>query len=166
MSKEFASVRTSRHFSTWFFIIAGGTALVVALVAILLRSHKTMDVAIHTVAVLPFENLSNETGNEHFCFGLVDEITTELAKNEQLRVIARTSASQFSRNDDVQAIGKRLNANSIVEGSVSRTGNTFRVNVQLIDVSNAVHLWAQSYERQSGDTHTQRRGSVSKPRRP
>jgi TolB-like protein/Flp pilus assembly protein TadD len=145
------SVRTLRRLWPWFAVIVGGAMLIASLAAIFLWPHKTKEAAIHTVAVLPFENLSSEPGNEFVCFGLVDEITTELAKNEQLRVIARTSASQFSRKDSVQAIGKQLNADSIVEGSVSRSGNTFRINVQLINVSDSVHVWAQSYERQGAD---------------
>lgn len=139
-----------RRLSPWFALTAGA-ALIVTLAAILVRDHKPREAIVHTVAVLPFENLSSEAENEYVCFGLVDEITTELAKNEQIRVIARTSASQVGGKEDVRAFGKRLNADSIVEGSVSRSGNTFHINVQLINVSDAVHLWAQSYERQGAD---------------
>lgn len=128
-----------------------GIALIVAAAAVFLARHRSAEVAIHTVAVLPFENLSSDPENEYLCFGLVDEITTELAKSERIRVIARTSASQFSRKDDIASIGRRLKADSIVEGSVSRSGNSFHINAQLINVSDSVHIWAQSYEREGAD---------------
>jgi adenylate cyclase len=111
--------------------VAAGAAAVVALSFVIAALHrqKPAGPTIRTVAVLPFENLSNDPGNEYLCFGLVDEITTDLAKNERLRVIARTSSSHFSRKDDIATIARQLKADAVLEGSVSRAGNHIRISV-------------------------------------
>lgn len=104
-----------------------------------------------TVAVLPFENLSNDPENEYLCFGLVDEVTTELAKHQNLRVIARTSSSRFKHGDDIATIARQLKVDAIVEGSISRWGDRVRVTAQLINASDSVHLWAENFERSGKD---------------
>lgn len=106
------------------------------------------------VVVLPFDNLSSEPGWEYFCSGLVDEITTEVAKNEKLRVVAQTSASRFKRGDDVGDIGRQLGVDAVVEGSVQRNGERLRVNVHLFRSSDRLQLWSQTFERPSGDLFT------------
>jgi TolB-like protein/Flp pilus assembly protein TadD len=117
----------------------------------ILRRQKPVGPTIHTIAVLPFENLSNDPENEYLCFGLVDEITTGLAKNERLHVIARTSSSHFSRKDDIAAIARQLKADATLEGSASRAGNHIRISAQLINSGDSLHLWAQTYDRQAAD---------------
>lgn len=104
-----------------------------------------------TIAVLPFDNLSSEPGTEYFCFGLVDEITTELAKSGKLRVVARTSASRFKRGDDVPTIGKQLRADAVLEGSVQRSADRVRITAQLISTADNLHVWSDTYERPSSD---------------
>jgi TolB-like protein/Tfp pilus assembly protein PilF len=141
--------RRSRRIWLWFVVAAA--ALIIIPATVIFTRHRTRESATHTVAILPFENLSSDPENEYLCFGIVDEIATELAKSERVRVIARTSASQFSRKDDVASIGRQLKADSIVEGSLSRSGNSIHINVQLINVFDSVHLWAQSYQRDSAD---------------
>jgi serine/threonine-protein kinase len=104
-----------------------------------------------TIAVLPFENLSSDAENEYLCFGLMDEVTTDLAKNRNLRVIARTSSSRFKRGDDIATIAHQLKADAVLEGSVSKWGDKVRVTAQLINATDSVHLWAENFEGNGND---------------
>jgi len=133
--------------------VAVAVLIAIALTFTVVRLHRTKPAVpvIRTVAVLPFDNLSNDPANEYLCFGLVDEITTDLAKNERLHVIARTSSSHFSRKDDIAAIARQLKADAVLEGSVSRAGNHIRISAQLINSGDSLHLWAQTYDRQTAD---------------
>jgi TolB-like protein len=103
------------------------------------------------IAVLPFDNLSPESGSEYFCFGLEDEITSELAKSGKLRVIAWTSASRFKRGDDVPTIGGQLKADAVLEGSVQRSADRVRVTAELISVADNLHIWSNIYDRPSSN---------------
>src|SRR5207248_1265361 len=106
-----------------------------------------------SVAVLPFDNLSDDKQNAFFTDGVQDEILTALAKLADLKVISRTSVMQYrnaaARN--LREIGQRLGVAHVLEGSVQRAGNKVRVNAQLIDARNDAHLWAQSYDRDLAD---------------
>lgn len=136
----------------WSLVFASvGAILTIALLLVAHYRQNAAIPAIRTVAVLPFENLSDDPENEFLCFGLVDEITTNLAKTEHLRVIARTSSSQFSRKDDIATIASRLRADAVLEGSISRSGDHIRITAQLINSSDSLHIWAQSYDRQAAD---------------
>ena len=100
-----------------------------------------------SIAVLPFESLSDEKENAYFADGVQDDILTNLSKIGDLKVISRTSVMGYrghSRN--VREIGKALGVATILEGSVRRSGNKVRVNVQLIDATNDQHLWAEDYD--------------------
>jgi len=115
------------------------------------QARHTVSAGVMTIAVLPFQNASSEPDNEFICFGLMDEITTELAKLNSVRVVARTSAEHFSRGADIATIARQLKANAIVEGSVSRSKDRVRITVQLINAEDAIHLWSETYERSSSD---------------
>ncbi len=105
-----------------------------------------------SIAVLPFENLSEEKSNAYFVDGIQDEILTRLAKISALKVISRTSTRRYaSRPDNLREIAKQLGVASILEGSVQRVGGAVRVNVQLIDASKDRHLWAETYDRDIKD---------------
>ena len=102
-----------------------------------------------SIAVLPFDNLSRDPDNAYFTEGVQDEILTRLAKVADLKVIARTSTQKFkSAPEDLSAIAKQLGVTNILEGSVQKAGDRVRVNVQLINAMNDVHLWAETYDRQ------------------
>jgi TolB-like protein/Tfp pilus assembly protein PilF len=106
------------------------------------------------LAVLPFENLSNDREQEYFSDGMTDETIAQLgsAQPQQLAVIARTSAMHYKRTDKrLDQIGHELNVNHIVEGSVRRAGDRVRITAQLVRVSDQTHLWAHSYERDLRD---------------
>ena len=106
-----------------------------------------------SVAVLPFENLSEEKKNAYFADGIQDEILTDLAKIADLKVISRTSVMQYrsgaARN--LREIGKQLGVAYVLEGSVQRAEGKVRVNAQLIDARTDAHLWAQTYDRDLSD---------------
>jgi serine/threonine-protein kinase len=104
-----------------------------------------------TIAILPFVNTSTDQSNEYFCFGLVEDLTTTLAQTPGLRVVARTSAAQFTRAQDAHEIGRRLHADYIVEGSVRKVGDRLRITAQLISVSDGAHVWARAYDRGVSD---------------
>jgi TolB-like protein len=105
-----------------------------------------------SIAVLPFENLSQEKENAFFADGIQDDILTNLSKIGDLKVISRTSVMSYrGHTSNVREIGKTLGVSAILEGSVRREGNRVRVNVQLINANNDEHLWANNYDRDLTD---------------
>ena len=106
-----------------------------------------------SIAVLPFENLSEEKANEFFTDGVQDEILTDLAKVADLKVISRSSVMQYKTGvqRNLREIGQQLGVAHLLEGSVQRAGNKVRVNAQLIHARNDAHLWAQTYTRDLSD---------------
>jgi TolB-like protein/Tfp pilus assembly protein PilF/predicted Ser/Thr protein kinase len=107
--------------------------------------------SIHSIAVLPLENLSRDPAQDYFADGMTDELTTQLAQISALRVISRTSVEQYKDNNkkSLPEIAKELHVDGVVEGSVMQSGDRVRITAQLIQASNDKHLWAKSYE---GDT--------------
>jgi len=105
-----------------------------------------------SVAVLPFENLSRDPDNAYFAVGIQDEILTRLAKIASLRVISRTSTQHYkSAPENLPEIAKQLGVAHIVEGRVQKSGDSVRVNVQLIKAANDSHLWADTFDRKLTD---------------
>ena len=105
-----------------------------------------------SLAVLPFTNLSGNPENAYFAAGIQDEIVTRLAKITELKVISCTSTKRFkSAPDDLRAIAKELGVANIMEGSVQRSADAVRVNVQLIKAENDAHLWAETFDRKLTD---------------
>jgi TolB-like protein/Tfp pilus assembly protein PilF len=105
-----------------------------------------------SIAVLPFENLSNDQENAFFADGIQDDILTNLSKIGDLKVISRTSVMQYrGKTNNLREIGKALGVSAILEGSVRRSANRIRVNVQLIDATNDEHIWANDYDRNLTD---------------
>src|SRR5262245_58216664 len=102
-----------------------------------------------SLAVLPFVNLSSDKEQEFFSDGMTEEITSALAKVQNLRVVGRTSAFQFKgENKDLRAIGQALSATHLIEGSVRKDGNEVRITAQLIKADDGTHLWTESYNRE------------------
>ncbi len=105
-----------------------------------------------SIAVLPFENLSDQKENAYFADGIQDDILTSLAKIGDLKVISRTSVMAYrGKPASVRDIGKTLGASAILEGSVRREGDRVRVNVQLINAETDEHIWAEDYDRKLTD---------------
>ena len=107
---------------------------------------------IHSLAVLPLENLSGDPAQEYFADGMTDELTTRLAQNQTLRVISRTSVMQYKKvHRPLADVARELGVDGILEGSVERSGNRIHLNAQLIYAPHERHLWAESYDRDLSD---------------
>src|SRR5436190_4145241 len=135
----------------------GGAALTFAIIAIALgpwlyqrtRSFTPIE---RSIAVLPFENLSNDKDNAYFAEGIQDEILTRLSKIADLTVISRTSTQHYrSAPENLREIAKQLGVAHIVEGSVQKSADAVRVNVQLIKAANDSHLWSDTSDRKLTD---------------
>jgi adenylate cyclase len=105
-----------------------------------------------SIAVLPFENLSHDPDNAYFADGIQDEILTRLSKIADLKVISRTSTQHYkSAPDNLREIARQLEVAHVVEGSVQKSGDSVRINVQLIKAANDSHLWADTFDRKLND---------------
>lgn len=104
---------------------------------------------IHSIAVLPMQNLSGDPNQEYFADGMTDALITELAQFSFLRVISRTSAMHYKGSHlPLPEIAKQLNVDAVVEGSVIRSGNHVRITAQLVEARSDRHLWAKAYDRE------------------
>src|SRR5712692_11720364 len=107
---------------------------------------------IHSIVVLPLENLSGDTNQEYFADGMTDALITDLAQISSLRVISRTSAMHYKgSHQPLPDIARALDVDAVVEGTISRSGNRVRITAQLLAARTDRHLWAQSYERELTD---------------
>ncbi len=105
-----------------------------------------------SIAVLPFENLSDDKGTAYFADGIQDEILTKLSSIADLKVISRTSTAKYkSKPEDLKTVSQQLGVTTVLEGSVQKAGEKVRVNVQLIDAGADTHLWAKTYDRDVKD---------------
>ena len=132
-----------------------GLALVVALPLLAnfyyQRAHASSALS-RSIAVLPFENLSSNKDDQFLAIGIQDEILTKLASLADLKVIARTSTQGYqSKPIDLRTVGRQLSVGRVLEGSLQRSADKVRINVQLIDTVTNAHLWANSYDRKLDD---------------
>ena len=128
--------------------------IIAAFVIVSKKSAKSTLIAPEkSIAVLPFENLSEEKANAFFADGVQDEILTDLARIADLKVISRTSVMHYKSGiaRNLREIGEQLEVAHVVEGSVQRIGNRVRVNAQLVDARTDRHLWGQTYDRDLAD---------------
>jgi TolB-like protein/class 3 adenylate cyclase/Tfp pilus assembly protein PilF len=141
-------------------IIAAGVAIAVLAIGAFLFWQRQKPKASSTIsgipeksiAVMPFENLSRDPDNAYFADGIQDEILTRLSKIADLKVISRTSTQHYkSAPENLPEIAKQLGVANIVEGSVQKSGEAVRVNVQLIKAANDSHLWADTFDRKLTD---------------
>jgi TolB-like protein/DNA-binding winged helix-turn-helix (wHTH) protein/Tfp pilus assembly protein PilF len=117
------------------------------------RSRRVAATGIHSLAVLPLENLSGDAAQNYFADGMTDELITDLAQISALRVISRTSVMAYKgARKPLPQIARELNVDAVVEGSVLRSGDQVRITAQLIEASTDKHLWSQSYEGELRDT--------------
>ena len=128
-------------------------AVVAAFIFVLRKPTRSLlSIAEKSIAVLPFENLSEDKANAYFADGIQDEILTRLSKIADLKVISRTSTQHYkSAPENLPEIAKQLGVAHILEGSVQKSGDAVRVNVQLIKAANDSHLWADTYDRRLTD---------------
>ncbi len=156
-------VSPNEHISQWsrrkFAALIIGLAL--AAVGLLMFQFTRWNPASNTptehvvdksIAVLPFTSLSEDKANAYFAEGIQDEILTRLAKIDDLKVISRTSTQRYkSSPENLREIAKQLGVEHVVEGSVQKSGEQVRVNVQLINAATDAHLWAEVYDRKVAD---------------
>jgi TolB-like protein/Tfp pilus assembly protein PilF len=141
----------------WVYIVAIGAALSVGLFFLGRysapeRKAASVGISDKSIAVLPFENLSGNPENAYFTEGIQEEIFTRLAKIADLKVISRTSTQQLqSKPANLSEIAKQLSVANILEGSVQRSADQVRVNVQLIKAASDAHLWADTFDRKLTD---------------
>ncbi len=140
----------------WIYIVVIGGAISVALFFLGRYTAPKQNVAAATphksIAILPFENLSEEKANAYFAEGVQDEILTKLAAVRDLKVISRSSTRKYqSKPDNLKTVAQELGVSTVLEGAVQRAGDMVRVNVQLIDVRAGTPLWAKSYDRELKD---------------
>jgi TolB-like protein/DNA-binding winged helix-turn-helix (wHTH) protein len=137
--------------------VAAGLAVLIALLLAVAagwfrRSQDSALVGIRSIAVLPLENLSGDSSQDYFADGITDELITDLAQIHSLRVISRTSVTQFKHTAKrLPEIAAELNVDGVIEGSVVRSGGRVRVTAQLLDARQDRHLWAASFEREMSD---------------
>ena len=132
-------------------LAASLVALAAAAGWIVWNSKITQSPVTTGIAVLPFENLSDDKEHAYFADGVQDDILTKLAKIADLKVISRTSAMQYRGKQDVRRIGDALRVSHVLEGSVRRDGARIRLNAQLIDTRTDTHVWAEEYDRDLGE---------------
>src|SRR5438034_2412970 len=150
LKKQRARVRWAEVAAT-LLLLAGIAA---AFVLVSKKSAKSTSIVPEkSIAVLPFENRSEEKANAYFAEGIQDEILTHLARIADLKVISRTSVMQYKSGAprNLREIGQQLGVAHVVEGSVQRAASKVRVIAQLIDARNDAHLWAQTYDRDLAD---------------
>jgi len=133
-------------------LLAGSGLAAVLLVGSFLLPRAFARKIDKSIAVLPFESLSDDKENAYFADGIQDDVLTNLSKISDLKVISRTSVMPYrGKGSNVREIGKALGVATILEGSVRRSGNRVRVNVQLINTDNDEHIWAEDYDRDLTD---------------
>src|SRR5947207_4293536 len=115
-------------------------------------AESTTTVDAHSLAVLPFVNMSGDAANEYFSDGISEEILNVLARTPELRVAARTSSFSFKgKTQEIPAIARELNVRMVLEGSVRKQEDRVRITAQLIDAKNGFHLWSETYDRKLQD---------------
>jgi TolB-like protein/Tfp pilus assembly protein PilF len=156
------AVQGSRKSHTWIYVVVAGALLSIGLFFIgrytagssgtPRHSQAATNLPAKSIAVLPFENLSDDKSAAYFADGIQDEILTKLASIADLKVISRTSTAKYkSKPEDLKTVSQQLGVATVLEGSVQKAGDKVRVNVQFIDARADSHLWAKSYDREIKD---------------
>jgi TolB-like protein/class 3 adenylate cyclase/Tfp pilus assembly protein PilF len=156
LPNKFQALKKHRARMRWAVTTAALLALAVIVAGIAMFSHNrgrsTLSAPEKSIAVLPFENRSEDKANAYFADGIQDEILTRLSKIADLKVISRTSTQHYkSAPENLPEIAKQLGVAHVVEGSVQKSGDAVRVNVQLIRATNDSHLWADTFDRKLTD---------------
>jgi TolB-like protein/Tfp pilus assembly protein PilF len=157
------AAQSRRKSYAWIYVVVIGVVFSIGLVFIgrYTATNKaaprqseavTNSVPQKSIAVLPFENLSDDKGAAYFADGIQDEILTKLASIADLKVISRTSTAKYkSKPEDLKTVSQQLGVANVLEGSVQKAADKVRVNVQLIDARADSHLWAKTYDRDIKD---------------
>ena len=154
--KKLLAIQHRRARTRWGAIVTALLLLSAIVAAFIIISKKSarsiLAVPEKSIAVLPFENLSDDKSNAYFAEGIQDQILTKLAGIADLKVISRTSTAKYqSKPEDLKSVSQQLGVANVVEGTVQRATDTVRINVQLIDARSDSHLWAKTYDRDIKD---------------
>jgi TolB-like protein/Tfp pilus assembly protein PilF len=156
---DFARPRAKSH--AWIYVALIGAVLAIGLFFVGRYTagpaqHAAIDTSVKSIAVLPFENLSDDKQNTYFADGVQDQILTNLARVADLRVISHTTVRQYKSGvpRNLREIGKQLGVTHILEGSVQRAGDRLRIAAQLIDARTDSQIWAETYDRTAADLFT------------
>jgi TolB-like protein/class 3 adenylate cyclase/Tfp pilus assembly protein PilF len=152
LPKKFQALR--KHKARMRLAVAAAALLVLAVALVVAKkfARSTSTIPEKSIAVLPFENRSEDKANAYFADGIQDEILTRLSKIADLKVISRTSTQHYkSAPENLREIASQLGVAHIVEGSVQKSGDAVRVNVQLIKAANDSHVWADTFDRKLTD---------------
>jgi serine/threonine-protein kinase len=136
------------------FLVAGISLNAIQIRNAIKDEHGTIQKASweNSIAVLPFQNMSGDKEQEYFSDGLTEELINALANVEELKVVARTSVFAFKdKQKDVREIGRELNVETVLEGSVRKGENQIRITAQLINVADGFHIWSQTWDRDPQD---------------
>ena len=157
-----AQMRTKSR--TWIYIVVVGAIVSIGLFFLgrymvgsrttprLSEAATVSTIPQKSIAVLPFENLSDDKNAAYFADGIQDEILTKLASIADFKVISRTSTAKYkSKPEDLKTVSQQLGVATVLEGSVQKAADKVRVNVQLIDARADSHLWAKTYDREMKD---------------
>jgi TolB-like protein/class 3 adenylate cyclase len=156
LPRRFETLQKRRKRLLWVATVAALLALAVIVGGIAMfsrsRMRSTLAAPERSIAVLPFENRSRDLDNAYFADGIQDEILTRLSKIADLKVISGTSTQHYkSAPENLLEIARQLGVAHILEGSVQKSGDAVRVNVQLIKAANDSHLWADTFDRKLVD---------------
>jgi TolB-like protein/Tfp pilus assembly protein PilF len=153
-----APAAPSRKKHAWLYVVIIGALFSIGLFFLGRYSaaptqHAAIDTSVKSIAVLPFENLSDDKQNTYFADGVQDQILTNLARVSDLRVISHTTVRQYKTGvpRNLREIGKQLGVTHILEGSVQRAGDRLRIAAQLIDARTDSQIWAETYDRTAAD---------------
>lgn len=150
-SKQFKP-STTRMIGIAAILLAIASVLGFLIIPEWLESQVQDEPANKSIAVLPFKNMSNDPEQEYFSDGISEELINALAKIKNLKVAGRTSSFSFKdRNEDLRRVGESLGVNTILEGSVRKSGNKIRITAQLVSVEDGFHLWTQTFDRELSD---------------
>ncbi len=149
---------TRRKKYVWIYVVVMGGLLSIGLFFLGRYSaaptqHAAVDTSAKSIAVLPFENLSDDKQNTYFADGVQDQILTNLARVADLRVISHTTVRQYKSGEprNLREIGRQLGVTHILEGSVQRAGDRLRIAAQLVDARTDSQIWAETYDRTAAD---------------
>jgi TolB-like protein/Tfp pilus assembly protein PilF len=149
---------TRKNKRAWIYVVVIGVLLSLGLFFLGRYSaaptqHAAVDISVKSIAVLPFENLSDNKQNTYFADGVQDQILTNLGRVSDLRVISHTTVRQYKSGEprNLREIGRQLGVTHILEGSVQRAGNRLRIAAQLIDARTDSQIWAETYDRTAAD---------------
>jgi TolB-like protein/Tfp pilus assembly protein PilF len=157
---DLAAAKRQPRKHAWIFVVIIAGALSIGLFFIARytvhngtpRHSEAATVPQKSIAVLPFENLSDDKNAAYFADGIQDEILTKLASIADLKVISRTSTAKYkSKPEDLRTVSQQLGVATVLEGSVQKAADKVRINVQLIDARADSHLWAKTYDRDIKD---------------